>query len=139
MNNKKFLISLASVFAFTYIVDFFLHNGFLKSAYEETQNLWRPQDEVMSMVHLCIIAHIIFAIIVIQFFKNFVFAQEKKHSLHDSLGAGLLIGEMVGIIQLSGYIFMPIPPVIAIGWFTGRIIQCVGASYILWAIDQKVK
>ncbi|MBU6339585.1 MAG: hypothetical protein KGQ36_06440 [Rickettsiales bacterium] len=138
MNNKKFLISLASVFAFTYVVDFFLHNNFLKSSYEATKSLWRHQDEMMSMLHLSIIVHIIFAIVVIQFFKDFVFV-DKKHSLHDSLGAGLLIGEMIGIIQLSFYISMPIPPVIAIAWFTARVIQCVGASYILWVIDQKIK
>lgn len=139
MSNKKFLISLASVFTFTYIVDFFLHNSFLKSAYETTKTLWRPQHEMASMLHLCVIAHIIFAIIVIQFFKDFVFVEKKQHSLHDSLGAGLLIGEMVGIVQLSFYISMPIPPVIAVGWFTARVVQCVGASYILWTLDQKIK
>lgn len=139
MSNKKFIISLVSIFVFTYIVDFFLHNSFLKSAYETTTKLWRPEHEMISLLHLCVIVHIIFAIIIIQFFKDFVFVGRKHHSLHNSLGAGLLIGEMVGIIQLSSYIFMPIPPAIAVGWFTGRVIQCVGASYILWVIDQKIK
>ena len=138
MSNKKFLISVASVFTFTYIVDFFLHNSFLKSAYQSTANIWRPESEMLTLLHLSVIVHLIFAIIVMQFFRDFVFSK-KKHLLHDSLGAGLLIGEMVGLIQLASYIFIPVPPVIAISWFTGRVIQCVGAGYILYLIDQKVK
>ena len=97
MSNKKFLISLVSVFTFTYIVDFFLHNSFLKLAYQSTANLWRPESEMSTLLHLSVIVHLIFAIIVMQFFKEFVFSK-KKHLLHDSLGAGLLIGEMVGLI-----------------------------------------
>lgn len=138
MSNKKFFISIASVFAFTYIVDFFLNNSFLKSAYQATSHLWRPESEMSSLLHLCVIVHLIFAIIIVQFFRDFVFPK-KTDSLHDSLGAGLLIGEMVGLIQLASYIYIPVPPVIAIGWFTGRVIQCVGAGYILYLIDKKVK
>jgi hypothetical protein len=139
MNNKKFIVSLASVFAITYIIDLFMNNSFLRTAYEQTQSLWRPENEIMSMWHLCVIVHLIFAIIIVQFFKNFVFISEKKHTLHDSLGAGLLIGELVGLIQLSSYIFMPIPPSIAIVWFTSMVIKCVGAAYVLWVIDQRIK
>jgi hypothetical protein len=138
MNNKKLALSITFVFAYLYLIDFLLNSMFLKEAYEGTSNLWRSDLEIVGFTHLCIIAHLVFSIILVQFFRDFVL-HKRRPMLHDSLAAGLLIGEMVGIVQLATYIYMPITPAIAISWFTARVIQCVGSAYIVHSIDQNIK
>lgn len=136
MDNKKYGVSIVLVFVYTYLVNYLLHSVFLENAYMRTLDLWRSQAEILGFLHLDLMVHVIFSIIIVQFFRDFVLSK-KKPLLYDSLAAGLLIGEMIGIIQLSSYIFMPISPVIAIGWFTGIIIQCVGAAFIIHKIANK--
>lgn len=136
MDNKKYAVSVALVFVFIYSIDFLLHNVFLETAYMKTLDLWRSQAEILGFLHLNLMVHVIFSIIIVQFFRDFVL-NKKKPLLYDSLAAGLLLGEMIGVIQLSSYIFMPISPTIAIGWFTGIIVQCIGSAFLIHRIFEK--
>lgn len=136
MDNKKYAVSVALVFVFIYSIDFLLHNVFLETAYMKTLDLWRSQAEILGFLHLNLMVHVIFSIIIVQFFRDFVL-NKKKPLLYDSLAAGLLLGEMIGVIQLSSYIFMPISPTIAIAWFTGIIVQCIGSAFLIHRIFEK--
>jgi hypothetical protein len=45
---KRFIIAFISAYIFMFLSGWLLNGVLLKDVYAETQNLWRPQSEMMS-------------------------------------------------------------------------------------------
>jgi hypothetical protein len=67
MNAKKFLIAFVAAFVWIFLWGWLYNGVILKSVYAETQGLWRPQAETMSLFHWMILgqAVLVFAFIMI--------------------------------------------------------------------------
>ena len=47
MNYKRLSISIISVFAFVFILEFFVHGYLLEDLYSQTSDLWREKDDFL--------------------------------------------------------------------------------------------
>jgi hypothetical protein len=108
------------------VLDFFIHELILGSAYEATAQLWRPMDEMkMYLIHFTVlISSIIFVYIYVQFFA--------KKDMVSALRYGLLVGLWIGISMGYGsYAVMPILYKIALVWFLGTLVKFTTGGLIL--------
>lgn len=139
MNIKKFIISVIAIFAFMYAVDFLFHGVLLKEMYVDTAHLWRTKEDMSGFWYLCIIVHLIFAILAVSLFKIFLTSADKAKLLQYSLEGGVLIGMMIGVLEIAAYIYMPIPFMMVITWFSSKIIYGLGIGGILYVINKNNK
>lgn len=123
---KKVLIAITATFVTWSILDFIVHVQLLQSTYEATADLWRPMEEMKT-----VLMHIVTLIIAIIFVSIYaLFCQ--KPSIHTGLKFGALIGLFYGLSMGWGsYCYMPIPLSLALSWFIGVFVEmCLGGLII---------
>lgn len=126
---KKLIISSLSVFILWSIMDFAVHGMYLKEAYEQTANLWRPLEEQKIGLNTLVvyIAAAIFSLIYILLVDN--------KSMNRALLYGGLVGISAGITMGYGfYAFSPIPYFMAATWFIANLVQSILAGALLGLI-----
>jgi hypothetical protein len=126
---KRLLLSgVAILFAWT-VIDVLLHTLLLRSMYDENISLWRPFDQ-LNVVLIFIVRFTLIA----TFVATYWLLVSPK-----SLGKGLLLGAFVGLtlgiaVGFGTYIHMPIPLVLACGWFIGAWLKGAAAGGIVGAL-----
>ncbi|MBM5782427.1 MAG: hypothetical protein FJ368_03285 [Pelagibacterales bacterium] len=136
MKDKKSLLSLVAVFLFIYAFDFFWHGSLLKPLYDQTPQLWRNDGEIVRYISFCLVIHLVYAMIFVKLFRDFILTKNPI-SLKYVLSAGLLVGELVGILELAVVIYLPISEFLAIGWFFNRVFQALGVALIMYYLNVK--
>jgi hypothetical protein len=127
---KKTIWAVIAVFIVWSILDFLIHGILLKSTYQATANLWRPEDEMnmplMSLVTL---------IISICFVTIYSYMINPK-SLALGVKYGLVFGLITGVsMGFGSYCYMPIPLSLAFSWFIGSLIELTIAGFIVgWMV-----
>jgi hypothetical protein len=127
---KKTIWAVIVVFIVWSILDFLIHGILLKSTYQATANLWRPEDEMnmplMSLVTL---------IISICFVTIYSYMINPK-SLALGVKYGLVFGLITGVsMGFGSYCYMPIPLSLAFSWFIGSLIELTIAGFIVgWMV-----
>lgn len=122
--NKKFWTGFVVVFVAMEILMFLIHGVILKSAYEATQSIWRP--DMMSLMWIYHVLAIIGA-----FFFTFVFSKGYEGK---GTSEGVRYGLYIGIWMSSGmaygsYAMINIPYSLALQWFLYGVIE-----YIIYGI-----
>ena len=130
--NKKFWTGFVVVFVAMEVMMFLIHGVILKSAYEATQSIWRP--DMMSLTWVYHVLAIIGA-----FFFTFVFSRGYEGK---GMAEGVRYGLYIGIWMASGmaygsYAMINIPYPLALQWFIYGIIEYVVYGIILAAIFGK--
>jgi len=126
---KKLLLSILAVFIAWQILDYIIHGVILMGAYEETQNLWRPMEE-MSMPMMMIVS-----ILVAAAFCYIYYAYISNKNLNTALKYGLVFGLGMGIsFGYGSYTVMPIPYSMALTWFLGTVVEAVVAGLLIGLI-----
>ncbi len=126
---KKYLISVIVVFVLIAILDWLIHSFILMSLYEETPNLWRPMEEMKFVLGYIV------GFLSIVFFNYLYYRLVKDKTPLNGLYYGLIIGIMYGLGMGYGtYSFMPIPYMLALGWFLASVIEFTLAGWILGLI-----
>ena len=122
---KKIIISSLSVFILWSVLDFVVHGIYLKEAYEQTANLWRPlEEQKMGLNSLVVyIAAAMFSLI-------YILLVDAK-SMSRALLYGFLVGISAGIMSYGFYAFSPIPYFMAAIWFVSSLAQSVLAGALL--------
>jgi len=126
---KRLLLSgLAILFAWT-VIDVLLHRLLLRSMYDENISLWRPFDQLN-----VVLIYIVTFTLIATFVATYWLLVRPK-----SLGKGLLLGAFVGLtlgiaVGFGTYIHMPIPLVLAWGWFIGAWLKGAAAGGIVGAL-----
>jgi hypothetical protein len=128
MLKRLLLPGLAILFAWT-VIDVLLHTLLLRSMYDENISLWRPFDQ-LNVVLIFIVRFTLIATFVATYW---LLVRPK------SLGKGLLLGAFVGLtlgiaVGFGSYIHMPIPLVLAWGWFIGAWLKGAAAGGIVGAL-----
>ncbi len=121
---KKVLLSTLAVFIAMEVCDFVIHGVILKSAYEATASLWRP--DMQSMMWLYYIIGIVGS-----FFFSFIFSKGYEgKGIVEGVRYGLYIGIWMSIGMAYGtYGMIAIPYYMALQWFVYGIIE-----YVLFGI-----
>ncbi len=120
MNTKRWVITSLVVFVVSQILDYVIHGVILAGAYQATAMLWRPMEEMMSMMWMMWVSGLVFSFIFV-----FVFAKGYEgKGIWEGLRFGLLMGVFFGVpMSLGTYASMPITAGIAWGWFIYGVIE----------------
>jgi len=118
--GKKFWIGFVAVFVAMEIMMFLVHGVILRSTYQATQSVWRP--DMMSLMWIYHVLAVIGA-----FFFTFVFSKG-----YEGRGAleGARYGLYIGIWMSSGmaygsYAMINIPYSLALQWFIYGVIEFI--------------
>ena len=107
--------------------DFLFHGYFMKSAYEQTTNLWRPEADMKTHVIWIMLGQIIISIgFVALFTKAF-----KRGGIIEGAVYGLLVAIIFAGHNLIGYAVSPYPASLVISWVVAIIIELVLAGVIV--------
>jgi len=111
-----------------------IHGLILGSLYRETASLWRPEGEMM--MGLMYIVTLLVSI----FFVWIYYALINK-SMKNAILFGLFYGLATGISMGYGtYSFMPIPYLMAFGWFLGTVVEATVAGVLVgWIVKEEKK
>ncbi len=123
---KRTIWAVIAVFIALSILDFFIHGVLLKSAYQATANLWRPEAEMkmplMSAVTL------IFSICFVFIYSYLI---EPKSSTK-GLQFGFIFGIGTGVsMGFGSYCYMPISLGLAFSWFIASFVEMTVAGIIV--------
>jgi hypothetical protein len=128
--TKKILLAGVGVFVAWSVLDFIIHGVLLQPSYAATPGLFRPQAE-MKMV----LMYIVVLIAALAFAAAYGWFVSPKN-LMTGLKYGLVVGFGAGVSMGYGsYAAMPIPYVMALGWFLGTWIEFTVAGLIVGAIE----
>jgi len=126
---KQTIWAVIAVFIAWSILDFLIHGVFLKSIYEETSNLWRPEDE-MNMLLMSTIT-LIFSACFVAIYSYLI----NPKSLQSGFLYGGIFGMAVGVsMGFGSYCYMPIPMSLAFSWFIGSLVEITLAGIIVGLI-----
>ncbi len=127
MNGKKFSIACITVFLFIFIFDFLFHGFYLKSTYEQTASLWRPQTDMKDYMIWLTLGQLIISIgFVALFTKAF-----KRGGIAEGIVYGLLIAIIFCGHYLIWYAVAPYPTGLLINWVIGILIEFILAGIIV--------
>jgi len=123
---KQVIWSVLAIFFAWLILDSLLHRLLLRSTYEASASLWRPENQM----NASLIFFVMF-VLIISFVLIYGFLIDRK-----SLASGILFGALFGLaLSVSAgfgtYIHMPIPLILAWSWFLGGWIKAITAGAIV--------
>lgn len=125
----KRVVAVLGVFVTWEVLDYVLHNVILRSAYEATASMWRPDGEMKLSVMF--VAVLISAFAFVMLFDRLVAAKGPVKGVVYGLWFGLATGVSMGY---GTYAVMPIPYSMAFAWFVGTLVECGVAGLVLGAI-----
>jgi hypothetical protein len=115
---KKILIGFVITFVLLEVLDILVHGVILMSAYQATQNVWRPD-----MMQKMWILHIVK--LVVAFLITFIFSKGYEgKGIMEGLRYGLYIGVLMSIGMAYGtYAMVAIPYSLALQWFIYGVVE----------------
>ncbi|MEE9355236.1 MAG: hypothetical protein V3U75_06570 [Methylococcaceae bacterium] len=123
---KQTIWAVITVFLAWSILDFLIHGVLLKSTYQATSHLWRPEDE-MNMPLMSFVT-LVFSICFVAIYSYFI----EPKSLATGLKYGLIFGVAMGVTMGFGsYCYMPISLGLAFSWFIGSLVEITIAGSIV--------
>ncbi len=123
---KQTIWAVIAVFITWSILDFLIHGILLKSTYQDTASLWRPEDE-MNMPLMSFVT-LVFSIGFVTIYSYFV----KPKSLSTGIKYGLIFGITTGVsMGFGSYCYMPIPMSLALSWFASSLVEITLAGIIV--------
>ena len=123
---KQTIWAVIAVFIAWSILDFLIHGVLLESTYQETANLWRPEDE-MNMPLMSIVT-LVFSICFVTIYSYLI----EPKSLSLGIKYGLILGIATGVsMGFGSYCYMPIPLSLAFGWFIASLVEITLAGIIV--------
>ncbi len=123
---KQVFLSVLAIFIAWLILDFLLHRLLLRSTYEATAGLWRPENQMNIPL-----VYIVMFVLIISFVLIYGFLIDQK-SLASGIRFGAIFGLAIGVsVGFGTYIHMPIPLILAWSWFLGGWIKAITAGAIV--------
>jgi hypothetical protein len=120
MNTKRYFVASLAVFVAAVVLDYVIHGVILKSAYEATKTIWRPDMDskawIIALVDL---------IIAFPFTYIFVKGYEGK-GIMEGVRFGTIVGVLISIPMPYGmYAMLPMPYSLAFQWFLYGLIETI--------------
>lgn len=95
INIKRFALATLAVFATVWVTDFIIHGILLKTAYQSTAHLWRPESEMQAKMCWMLLGQLLIA-------KGFTFLFAKGYE-GKGIGEGLRFALYVWPLVIGGY------------------------------------
>jgi hypothetical protein len=120
MNTKRYFVASLAVFVAAVVLDYVIHGVILKSAYEATKTIWRPDVDSKAWI----IALVDF-IIAFPFTYIFVKGYEGK-GIMEGVRFGTVVGVLICVPMSYGtYAMLPMPYSLAFQWFLYGLIETI--------------
>ncbi|MGA2436685.1 MAG: hypothetical protein ABSG25_15525 [Bryobacteraceae bacterium] len=129
MNCKRFVLASLAVFVAREVLDFLVHEVLLKSTYQATKYLWRP-DMASKMWILWLSGFVVSFLFAFIFIKGY-----EGKGISEGARFGLVIGLFVAIpMALNTYATMLIPHMLAVKWLVYGIVENVILGIVAAAV-----
>lgn len=125
MNMKRFVPATIAAFVFVFFYEFLVHGYLMMGFYEQTAEVWRPEEE--SNMFVMFISQLLFAAALAFFYPIVGLDDECKKALPFGVGLGLVMA----MPELSTYGYLPIPITISLLWALIAFMKALAASYIV--------
>jgi len=125
MNKKRYVISVFVVFIFVFAYEFLVHGFLLKDLYDQTAQLWRPEEEYKMPVMF--LSQFGFSAVLAYIFT----LHYEGKGIGEGIRFGLYIGMLLGAINIGTYSYMPIPMVLMLGWVLAALLLGLGSGVVL--------
>lgn len=147
--KKHCLVSVIALFVFMYVYEMIVHGHLLMGMYEQTAALWRPQADMAQYAPWFLLRYALLAMVVTCLYKKLCHCapsaacqtggepMKKTCPYQKALCFGMKIGMIMGIMQASAYIYMPIPGSLAVAWFVASMVEGLGFGVILALLCKK--
>ena len=127
---KRFIVAFIAAYIFIFFWGWLLNGVLLKDVYAQTQNLWRPQSETMSLVHWIISGQ---ALLVLAFVMIYA-----SGFAGGGVAAGIRLGIMLEIaaigMRLVLYAVQPFPGKLIVYGSVSGLIEMIIVGAIVGAI-----
>ena len=130
---KQATFPVLSLFIFTFIFEWLAHGKLLTHLYQETRELWRPENEIGEYFSFKVMSQF-FYILVFFFIASKLY---KGKDLTEGAYYGFYIGLFSGIVQFSAYALIPISLTLAAIWLSLALIQGTGMGIVLTLARRK--
>jgi len=115
--TKKMILGGFAAFVFIFVFDFLVHGILLKSTYEATASVWRPQEESNMMVMM--LSQFLYAMAIAFFYPIVGPDTDCKKTIPFGFGLSLV----VAIPQIATYCYLPIPFSLSLIWTLATFVQ----------------
>ncbi len=128
MNLKKWLLGSVAVLIVLVAMEYLLHSVILKTAYEQTSQLWRQPERQQMMLGWRLLGYAFFALL---FGFIYTHGYQRKGAIGQGLRYGLYIGLLVFLpYNLVLYTMLPIPASVVVAWMAFGVIESLLAGLI---------
>lgn len=129
--GRKFWIAVAVLFVAFSVMDFVGHGLVMTDAYQATQQLWRPMEEMNKFRPLGWVVTL-----VASFFFVLIFGKGYEgKGVVEGVRFGFYIGIFTGFpMGFGSYMAMPITLGIAFGWFLIKLVESIVAGILVASI-----
>ncbi len=122
MNKKKFFIAFVIVFVLLEITNYLINQVILMPEYEALKNVFRPMDELSSMLWIMYVLDIVWAF----FFVFFFVKGYEGRGLMEGVRYGIYIGLFISLVAAyAQYVVYPITYSVTLNWFVYGLVQTV--------------
>lgn len=112
MNKKRFALATIAGSVFIFLYEMLVHGHLLKPIYEETKDLWRPEEAMAEYASLMISIQFLFvAILCFIFTRNY-----EEKGMDEGVRFGAMMGVLLGLMAFAPYVWMPISMTLAVAW-----------------------
>lgn len=124
--TKKIIIATVAIFVLWFVMDWVIHGVLLMPTYNETASLWRPMEEFKPW--LMWIVNAVSIACLVSIYAYYI----NGKSIRTGVVYGLLLGIAYGAgMGFGTYSYMPIPYVLAQGWFWASIAEIGAAGFVM--------
>jgi len=121
MKIKKWLLGSLAVFVALAVMEHFVHALILKTAYEQTSQLWRRPERQQMMLEWRLLGYAFFALL-------FGWIYTHGHQRRGAIGQGLRYGLYIGLLvflpsNLMLYTLLPLPASLVFAWLAFGVIE----------------
>ena len=130
MKTKRLIPAILVTFLFLVAYEWGFHGVFLKSLYETTPQLWRPQAIMPQYLPYLFAGQFFMAV-----FLGLVFSKGyENRGIGEGIRFGLLIGLLFAAGHLMWYAVQPVPALLVLSWIIGGTLEMILAGILLAAI-----
>ncbi len=121
VNIVRFVMSILAGFVCIFGFDFLVHGILLAETYQETVHLWRPMEEMQNYMPLTMGVQFAYAVIL-----AFIFTRHYEgKGIVEGVRFGVMMGALVGVLQISAYAYMPISLFLGLAWSGAYLVQAI--------------
>ncbi len=127
MDLKHFFIAGVLAFVFVFLYEFIVHGFLMMGLYEQTSEMWRPQEE--SNMAIMLLSQFLFGMAVAFFYPIVGLDTDCKKGVPFGIGLGLVMATP----QIATYCYLPIPLKLSLSW---TVIEFVKALFTVLIVSK---